>query len=334
MQITNSNSFIYKKIPLSGNFLKDIRSQLIVLFGILLLVEIIFWTSTYPTQNNYYNQYNHTIGYIENVILGFFAPELCTLYILNLLIRQYLKLFKFQFVSINKSSIIRYQLSFIPLFAVAFFLFFPFTLHVRYILREFPNYSAERYVYYLQNSITLDMYLMYLPFVFLLGYILVNISLAKDFFNLSSSNPSVDVIKEHTISKVPLPNIVEETIAPHNDSSHLLAIEGRNSNGINLLKTEDAYFFETEDEHYYIIHPSGRYRIAQSLNTLETVLNPTLFFRINRKYIINLNYLKTYNYWEKGKYIITLSTPTETTLTMPRARYHDLKTAVHLHIFG
>ena len=113
MRITNSNSLIYKKIPLSGNFLKDIRSQLIVLLGILLLVEIIFWTSTYSTQNDYYHQYKHTIGYVENVILGFFAPELCSLYILNFLIRQYLKLFKFKFVSINKSSIIRYQLSFV-----------------------------------------------------------------------------------------------------------------------------------------------------------------------------------------------------------------------------
>ena len=150
--------------------------------------------------------------------------------------------------------------------------------------------------------------------------------MVRDFLNSSTSS-----IIEKNIS-VPVSIDVKTEEIKVEKKSYLSTIECKNGNGTTFLKVEGAYFFDVEDDQCHIEHSKGRYRVSQKLNILEAGLDPTLFFRISRKYIINLNYLKTYTYWEKGKYNLLMDTPIQSTLVMPRARFNALREAIERHV--
>lgn len=65
--------------------------------------------------------------------------------------------------------------------------------------------------------------------------------------------------------------------------------------GLKLKKivTEDIVYFFSENNSTYIFTKDKRqYLIHKSLDNLENEINPTHFFRINRKYILNKSYIK------------------------------------------
>jgi two-component system, LytTR family, response regulator len=329
-----SEALSFRKLTISNSFLKDAKSQLSVLLAVMLLSIMLLWSLGKGSSYHHFVSQSSILSKAQNLFVGFFLPELCSLYILNLLIRGYIKVLNFKTILPNAISIIRYQLSFVPLFCIAFFVFFPFTVHLRFLLREFPNYEFARYAAYVQASAHWGTYWLYLPFVFILGYALVNIALIKDFLQIS------------TFTEVPAAKAMRPTtspvVAPQNaalldtntTNPYLEIIEGRNVHGAIALKVEKAFYFETNGEQYFVHHPKGRYRVVECLNDLEDTLDPLLFFRVNRQTIINLHYLKTYAYWEKGKYIVTIAAPSEITFTMTKMRYQALKEAMQLHVMG
>ncbi len=57
-----------------------------------------------------------------------------------------------------------------------------------------------------------------------------------------------------------------------------------------FVKLEDISFFKTEEKLVYIITKSdSKFLIDYTLEKLETLLNPKLFFRLNRKVIVSIN---------------------------------------------
>jgi len=105
----------------------------------------------------------------------------------------------------------------------------------------------------------------------------------------------------------------------------LTTLRGRNNFGEMVLPVHECYWFETEDRTYYALHPKGRFAITKTMNELEAELPPETFFRIRRDCIVNLQYVASYAYWEKGKYIIRMLTPQHNELDMPRARLNEFK---------
>jgi hypothetical protein len=281
--------------------------------------------------NNYSNYYT-LAGYIKNFVIGLLAPELCTLYILLFLIDAFHRFLGIRQVKFNIKSILRYEATFLPLFLVSFFFFFPITLHVRFLLREFPNYSVNRYLdLYIFNGFTIQTYFFYLPFVVILGYILINVSLVRDFLESNTqgrtSVPSAGV--DFMLPEIkPKETLVAEP-QPAQTDNYLRFIEAKTGAGEIFLRVEECYFFETVEERYYAEHPKGRFRITKPLSVLEEELEPLHFFRGHRSFIINLNYLDSYNYWEKGKYILYVKTSTEMReLIMSRNRFTALRDAL------
>ncbi|WP_428655553.1 LytTR family DNA-binding domain-containing protein [Runella sp.] len=236
-------------------------------------------------------------------------------------------------ININFSSMIKYEASFLPLFVISFFLFFPITLHVRFLLREFPHYSLNRYIdLYVFQGFTLQTYLMYLPFVVLLGYILVNAALVKDFLDSGDPSPvSIPPVSPSTnvvpAIQLPPPPVAEAVI--EKADVYPRVIEAKTGTGDVYLKLEECYYFETDEERYYVIHPKGRFRVMKPLSILEEELNPLHFFRVHRSYIINLDHLDSYIYWEKGKYIVYIKTVSEIKeMMMSRQRFPAFKDAL------
>lgn len=76
------------------------------------------------------------------------------------------------------------------------------------------------------------------------------------------------------------------------------------------LRLEDIVLFYTENKIVYVIDKIGRKYIAnKNLSDLEQELDDSLFFRANRQYIININYVKGYKAYEKVKLQVDLLIP-------------------------
>ncbi|MEP6616483.1 MAG: LytTR family DNA-binding domain-containing protein [Ginsengibacter sp.] len=76
------------------------------------------------------------------------------------------------------------------------------------------------------------------------------------------------------------------------------------------LQFEDIALFYTENKLVYVIDKNGRkYITDKTLNELELELDDSVFFRANRQYIINLNFVRSFKAYEKVKLQVDLHLP-------------------------
>ncbi|MGM9510684.1 LytR/AlgR family response regulator transcription factor [Larkinella sp. GY13] len=75
-----------------------------------------------------------------------------------------------------------------------------------------------------------------------------------------------------------------------------------------LVKADDISYLDA-DGNYITLHTAQeRHTIYDSLTSLETRLDPTDFVRINRSYIVNLNFIAEVETYFNGEYIVKLKT--------------------------
>jgi len=77
-----------------------------------------------------------------------------------------------------------------------------------------------------------------------------------------------------------------------------------------ILRTSDIVIIYTENKLVYVIDKDGKKYIAdKNLSDLDEELDPGVFFRVNRQYIINIGFVKGYKAYEKVKLQIDLTMP-------------------------
>jgi two-component system LytT family response regulator len=312
-----------KTLELNRSFLSKSWSGLAILFVIVLFYEIFSWTFNPEFKSTSVETSNGFVGYLFNWVIGFYLPEFISLYILITLIDRFHDVFRIRELALTPKSILSYELKFLPVFLTGYFFFIPITLHLRFFLREFPDFEADRYeTYYLVLLYTFKGYLIYTPFVLILGYVLLNISLFIDFLqNLKkTASPEETVFDAFT------------SYAKGTPRAFVQLIEAKTATGDTLLNVNDCYLFETEEGSYYAHHEKGKFTISKSLAELENELDPDRFFRGNRNFILNLNYFDSYTYWEKGKYILHSRKLPNKELVMPRARMQNLKESLEKNV--
>ncbi len=78
---------------------------------------------------------------------------------------------------------------------------------------------------------------------------------------------------------------------------------------ISLL-LDDIVLFYTENKIVYVLDKCGKkYLCDKNLTDLEEELDKSSFFRANRQYLININYIKGYKAYEKVKLQVDLTIP-------------------------
>jgi DNA-binding LytR/AlgR family response regulator len=84
------------------------------------------------------------------------------------------------------------------------------------------------------------------------------------------------------------------------------------------VETDDIAFFYILDNNVFFKTFNGEcYPLELSLNNLEAMLNPEKFFRINRKYIINCNAIRSMKSWSRNrvkKHLVGLPDETDDTI--------------------
>jgi DNA-binding LytR/AlgR family response regulator len=65
--------------------------------------------------------------------------------------------------------------------------------------------------------------------------------------------------------------------------------------------SEVAYFFVLDKGVYLRTFQGNSFCVEYTLDRLETMLNPSLFFRINRKYLVNMGSIANMVAWSRGR---------------------------------
>ena len=89
--------------------------------------------------------------------------------------------------------------------------------------------------------------------------------------------------------------------------------------GIDLLaiKTEEIAYCYAAHKLVFIIDNKGqKFILDRSLNELVKELDPAFFFRINRKYVVNLHHIKRIKTFAKGRLLLELNPPAEDEITI------------------
>jgi DNA-binding LytR/AlgR family response regulator len=113
--------------------------------------------------------------------------------------------------------------------------------------------------------------------------------------------------------------MLEKHFAGHNSMNNLLNYIGNHKKkrlvvkkGLEniSLRLEDVVLFYTENKIVYVIDRSGKKYLAdKNLGELEESLDENIFFRANRQYIININFIKGFKSYEKVKLQVDLTLP-------------------------
>lgn len=97
-----------------------------------------------------------------------------------------------------------------------------------------------------------------------------------------------------------------------------------------LIAVEDILFIMAKDDYSYLHTAGERYLSTMSLASLETKLEPVGFFRIHRRYLVNLACVKEVVPMYGGTLLLTLTDEASTQIPVSRRRVPALKKALGL----
>lgn len=81
----------------------------------------------------------------------------------------------------------------------------------------------------------------------------------------------------------------------------------KKTSGIFLLKTENiAYFTASDDLVFAMDDKNKRHVVNYRMSDLEDILDPTIFFRINRSEIININFIEKMEAYFGNRLVVTM----------------------------
>lgn len=93
---------------------------------------------------------------------------------------------------------------------------------------------------------------------------------------------------------------------------------------ILIIKIEEIAYFISKDKTTYLVNHEGKsYIIDQSLDMVETLLDPSLFFRISRACITHIDSIKVVSKHFSGRLKITLEPKVEDDIFVSRVRTNE-----------
>lgn len=75
--------------------------------------------------------------------------------------------------------------------------------------------------------------------------------------------------------------------------------------------SEISYFYAMEKSTFLCTFAGQSYPVEQTLDYLESVMNPEKFFRINRKYLVNMDAIAAMTPWSRNRIKLQLTPPPE-----------------------
>ncbi|HMH21464.1 MAG TPA: LytTR family DNA-binding domain-containing protein [Puia sp.] len=89
---------------------------------------------------------------------------------------------------------------------------------------------------------------------------------------------------------------------------------------VTIKTTEIAYCYSAYKLVFLIEHTGQKFIVDRSLNDLEKELDPGLFFRVNRKYLVNIHHVRRIKALVKGKLSLDLNPATGEEIVISQER--------------
>ncbi len=90
-----------------------------------------------------------------------------------------------------------------------------------------------------------------------------------------------------------------------------------------FVPVKDIQYIEAQENYVSVATDQNMYLVFQRLSELETKLDPQLFFRIHRSYVVNINHVASVQTYLKGSSEVILNNDKK--LPLSRRRVHELK---------
>ena len=96
---------------------------------------------------------------------------------------------------------------------------------------------------------------------------------------------------------------------------HLERITVRANGRVFFVRTEEVDWIEAADNYVKVYAGSARYRVRQTIKSLESQLDPAQFARSHRSAIVKLDRVRSLDPMAAGEYLLTLSTGAKVALS-------------------
>jgi DNA-binding LytR/AlgR family response regulator len=101
--------------------------------------------------------------------------------------------------------------------------------------------------------------------------------------------------------------LIEEHIASRRFKIRQIVYRGEEN---VALKIEDIALIYRDDSLVVVVdHEQRKFFSHKNITELDSELDPHLFFRVNRRYILNIKYIKSFRVFERVKLEVTLTFP-------------------------
>ncbi len=239
---------------------------------------------------------------LQFVFIDQFLIECISVAIIFQLIRLYAIRLKLTELKLNVRDILMYEVKFLPVLLLAFFVFAPATLTVRFLYHQLPNPDWE--VYFNEYFYSTSLYFIYLAPVLVIGYSILNVNLIYQY----NKQLGETATKLHKSKKA----VTKSRLWASDDFGEL------------FLDTEKIRWIERADRKTFAFTNADKYRLKENISELEEKLDTNKFVRINRGTIVHLEFVQNYSFWENDKYVLRMK-ESEQEFTMSRERLNKIK---------
>ncbi|MAL18800.1 MAG: DNA-binding response regulator [Balneola sp.] len=128
---------------------------------------------------------------------------------------------------------------------------------------------------------------------------------------------------KQSFEEVPSFKFKREIFQEKNYKERFLVKLGRKLFPLNT--NEIAYFMASDKLVWLVTNEKKRYIVNFTLSELEEILDPEIFFRLNRQFITNVNAVKDLEPYFKGQVTVNLLPPVEEEIIISRNKTPELK---------
>lgn len=138
---------------------------------------------------------------------------------------------------------------------------------------------------------------------------------------------AIEKYKRVFTSNVPDYSALLETLRRQEGQNYLRRMLIRFGNSIKLVDMSDAAYFYTKDKIAFLVSRSTgkRFPVDYPLDKLENMLDPKIFFRINRQFIVNVAAIKEMHPYSKSRVKVELDPSTDLETIVSTERSADFK---------
>ena len=98
-------------------------------------------------------------------------------------------------------------------------------------------------------------------------------------------------------------------------SRYLERFAVKNGETVFFVRAEDVNAIEAQGNYVRLTLANSSHLVRDTLNNIESQINPRMFVRINRRTIVNIDRIKEVQTWARGEYRVVLVTGAHYTLS-------------------